>query len=80
MQIEIKESAKKDLRKIDRSKIEKIFAKIQSLTTYPDTPNVKKLQNFSPTHRLRFGDYRILFDIKGNKVVVGRIKHRKEAY
>ena len=31
-------------------------------------------------YRLRSGDYRILFDIEGNTVIVQTIKNRKEAY
>ncbi|MEI7788063.1 MAG: type II toxin-antitoxin system RelE/ParE family toxin [Chlorobiaceae bacterium] len=44
------------------------------------TGNVKKLTNFIPEYRLRVGDYRVLFGVEGQKVIVYRIKHRKEAY
>jgi mRNA interferase RelE/StbE len=32
------------------------------------------------TYRLRIGDYRIIFDIEENEIVVLRVGHRKEIY
>jgi len=32
------------------------------------------------SYRLRIGDYRVIFDIIGNDIVVLRIGHRKEIY
>ena len=32
------------------------------------------------TYRFRIGDYRIIFDIEGNEIVILRIGHRKEIY
>ncbi|MBI4828428.1 MAG: type II toxin-antitoxin system RelE/ParE family toxin [Nitrospinae bacterium] len=40
----------------------------------------KKLTNHSPEYRLRVGDYRVLFDVDGDKIAVYRVKHRKNAY
>ena len=42
--------------------------------------DVKKLTDFTPEYRLRVGDYRVLFEVDGNTVVVYRILHRKDAY
>ncbi|NTU43356.1 MAG: type II toxin-antitoxin system RelE/ParE family toxin, partial [Nitrospirales bacterium] len=42
--------------------------------------DIKKLTNHFPGYRLRVGDWRVLFEIDGDKVVVYRIRHRKEAY
>ena len=42
--------------------------------------DVKKLTNFEPQYRLRVGDYRVLFEIENNNLIVYRIKHRKSAY
>jgi len=80
MQIEILNKAMKDLSKIDKSQALKILKAIEHLSNYPDVTNIKKLQNHNPTHRLRVGNYRVLFDIEDDIIVVGRIKHRKEAY
>jgi mRNA interferase RelE/StbE len=32
------------------------------------------------TYRFRIGDYRVIFDIEGNDVVVLRVGHRREIY
>lgn len=32
------------------------------------------------SYRFRIGDYRVIFDIEGNDVVVLRVGHRKEIY
>jgi len=42
--------------------------------------DVKQLTNFTPEYRLRVGDYRVLFEIEGAKIVVYRVRHRREAY
>ena len=42
--------------------------------------NVKKLTHFTPEYRLRVADYRVLFEVEGQKVIVYRVKHRKDAY
>jgi len=42
--------------------------------------NVKQLTNFTPEYRLKGGDYRILFEIEEEQLIIYRIRHRKEAY
>ncbi len=42
--------------------------------------DVKRLTNFSPEYRLRVGDYRVLFEVEDEKILIYRIKHRKDAY
>jgi mRNA interferase RelE/StbE len=42
--------------------------------------DVKHLTNFSPEFRLRVGEYRVLFEVEGNKVLIYRVRHRKDAY
>ena len=42
--------------------------------------DVRLLTNFSPEYRLRVGDYRVLFELEGSKIVVYRVRHRREVY
>jgi len=42
--------------------------------------DVKKLTNFTPEYRMKVGDYRVLFEVEAEDVVIYLIKHRKEAY
>jgi mRNA interferase RelE/StbE len=41
---------------------------------------VKRLKVFVPNYRLRVGDWRVLFEIDGQNIVVHEVKHRSEAY
>ena len=42
--------------------------------------DVKQLTNFTPEYRLRVSNYRILFEIESDVIVIYRIKHRSNAY
>ena len=78
-QIEFKPRALRELRAINRSDVSGIIEKIRLLRN-DLTGNVKRLTNFTPEYRLRVGSYRILFEVEGEKVVIYRIRHRKDGY
>jgi len=80
MNIEIQESAKKDLKKIDKKNALYILKQIKKLETYPQLSNIKKLTNHYPPMRYRIGKYRVLFEVEKDLIIVVHIKHRKEAY
>jgi mRNA interferase RelE/StbE len=44
------------------------------------TGDVKRLKEFVPNYRLRVGDWRVLFDVEGDTIMVHHISHRSEAY
>lgn len=77
--VQFKPTAIKELKKIDRAAAVQIIAKIEKLQDDLDG-DVKKLTNFTPEYRLRVGNYRILFEIMGDNVIIYHIKHRKDAY
>ena len=80
MLVELTEKAIKDLGKIDKHNALKIFSKIEKLEEFPKVANLKKLTNFIPPYRLRVGDYRVLFNIQDNIIIVHRVRHRKDVY
>ncbi len=80
MQIEIRKSAIKDLKQISEPYKTKIHNKILELRNFPNIQNIKKLTNFEPAYRLRIGDYRVLFDVENELIIIGRVLHRKESY
>ena len=80
MKIEIRKSAIKDLKHISEPIKTNIHNKILELTNFPNTSNIKKLTNFEPAYRLRVGDYRILFDVVDEIIMIARVLHRKESY
>jgi mRNA interferase RelE/StbE len=44
------------------------------------TGNIKRLRQADFGYRLRMGDYRILFDIEGDRIVIQKVGHRKDVY
>jgi mRNA interferase RelE/StbE len=80
MKIRLRNSAVKDLKRIDSKQRRKILLKISELQNFPEVNNLKKLTNFEPAYRFRVGDYRILFDVFDDAIEIGRILHRKESY
>jgi len=80
MKIEIRKSAIKDLKHISEPFKNKIHKKILELKDFPNINNIKKLTNFEPAYRLRVGNYRVLFDILDETIIVGRVLHRQSSY
>ena len=78
--IAFKKSVSRDLKKIDREQVEKILLKIdQELST--EAGQYSKLKgSFSGLRKCRIGDYRIIFTIINDTVLILRIKHRKNVY
>lgn len=78
-QIEFKPKAIKDLHKIPVNDRERIINKIEAMQDDLQG-DVKRLTNFTPEYRLRVGDYRILFELAEQTIIVYRVKHRSKAY
>jgi len=72
----------KDLRKIDRVWRSKILASIKTKLIENPYSGKKLVGDLSPYYRLRVGDYRVLYEIIENEVVVVvvKVKHRKNVY
>lgn len=81
-QLEIKPSASKELEKLPRQMVVRVVAAIKELADNPYPQGVKKLSGFDRTFRIRVGDYRVLYDIYENRLVIEiiRIRHRKDVY
>jgi mRNA interferase RelE/StbE len=80
MRIELRKSAIKDLHRVDKAQRNRMHEAIGKLVDFPDVPNLKRLTNFEPAYRLRVGDYRVLFDVVDETILVGRVLHRRESY
>ena len=80
--IEFTRSAEKDLRKIDRSRIAAILRKIEQLPFNPRPDGSKKLAGADRTYRIRVGDYRVVYEVEDDVllVLVIRVAHRKDVY
>jgi len=80
--IEVKPSALKELEKLPRPILLKVVTAIRGLGDDPYPQGVKKLAGFERTYRVRVGEYRILYDVYHEKLIIQiiRVKHRKDAY
>ena len=78
--ITFKKSVAKDLKKIDRSEADRILKKITSeLSKKADElPELKG--QFAGLRKYRIGNYRIVYAIINDSVIILRIKHRKDVY
>jgi mRNA interferase RelE/StbE len=77
--VELKPRAEKDLRNLSQQDQHRIVEKLR-LASDDLHGDIKRLVQFQPSYRLRVGNYRVLFDIESEKIVVYRILHRREAY
>lgn len=77
--IEFKPKAIKDLDSLQPDIAKRIVEKVSRLSQNLEG-DVKRLTNFTPEYRLRVGDYRVLFEVEGNRVVVYRVRHRRDVY
>lgn len=78
-EIDISPRARKDLKRLDKRVADRILSKINEMGD-DLAGDVKRLTEFVPEYRLRVGDFRILFDLEDSKVIVRRVKNRREAY
>ncbi len=81
-QIEFTRGAIKQLKKIPTNIRERIDLKIQELAIEPCPDGVKKLESELSLYRIRVGDYRVVYQIQDNilLITVVKIKHRSDAY
>ena len=80
MKIELRKSAIKDLKSISEPYKSKLHTKILELQKFTNLQNIKKLTNFEPAYRLRVGNYRVLFDVVEDTIIIGRVLHRQNNY
>ena len=77
--IEFRPKALRDLKRLSSDVSRRIEQKIQLLAN-DMSGDVKRLVNFTPGYRLRVGDWRVLFQPEGSRLIVHRIVHRSQAY
>ena len=70
----------KDIRKLEQISKKRIG---RALVRYEEDPLKYAEKLIDPrlgTCRFRIGDYRVVFDLKGNEIIVLRVGHRKDIY
>jgi len=81
-QIEWKQSALHELKRLDRQSMPSIVRAIDSLASNPFPQSVKKLQGSEHKYRLCVGDYRVIYEVYSQRLIIEviRVRHRKDAY
>ena len=79
-EIAFKKFVFKDLKRIDKSVLKRIFDKLENdlLKRPEDFPELKG--KFAGLRKYRAGDYRVIYAILEKQVLVTRVSHRKEDY
>ena len=74
-------SVKKDFRKIPKLEVSKILYEIEELAKNPRSSKTKKLKG-EKLFRLRVGNYRVIYDIQDNLMLIFVVKlgHRSDIY
>ncbi len=79
--LKIKQSALKEIQRLDKSQQIRLIEAIDKLT---DNPHIGKLLKgeFSGLRRIRVGSYRVIYEINEGEVLILilRIAHRKDVY
>ena len=80
--IEVVPSAARQLRKLDPPARRRVQAAIELLAEEPRPPAAKMLVGSGGAWRVRVGDYRIIYDIEDDRllVLVLAAGHRREIY
>ena len=80
--IAVKRSAAKALKKIPKPDGKRIVEKIDSLAENPPNPDTTKMKGNNPFHKVRTGNYRIIYEVQEEVLVILIVKigHRKDIY
>ncbi len=75
-------SARKELQALPQTVAERILEKVELLASNPRPSGCKKLRGHSGLWRIRIGEYRVIYSIDDNKLIIdiSVIRHRSEAY
>jgi mRNA interferase RelE/StbE len=80
--IEVKRSAAKALKKIPKPDRKRVSEKIDSLAEKLPNPDITKMKGNNPFHKVRIGNYRIIYEIQDDVllILIVKIGHRKDIY
>ncbi len=78
--IEWRESARADVRRMDRTTAMRVFEAVLEFSQ-TGSGNTKPLRgDFKGFQRLRVGDHRVIFAIEERTMVISGVRHRSDAY
>jgi len=80
--IKFRPAVEKSLKKLPKNELIRIKGKIDALAENLPDPVTTKMRGNNKFHKIRSGDYRIIYEIHDDTLVilVARIGHRKDIY
>jgi len=78
--ISYKSSVKKDLKKISKPDQANILDRIEKTLSIKAAHFPKLKGEFKSLRKFRIGDYRVIYSLSGEDVLILKIAHRKEVY
>jgi len=80
--IEFTPKAQRDFKTLDGSIRGRIARRIDSLAENPFPTGIKKIEGEDKLYRLRVGDYRVLYQVRGKVllVLIVGMGHRRDVY
>lgn len=80
--VKLKPSAVRDFKRLDRSAQKRVASKIDALAEDPIPSGVARLEGKGNLYRIRAGDYRIVYQVRDDVllVLVVKIGHRRDIY
>jgi mRNA interferase RelE/StbE len=81
-QVELAPAAVRQLKKLTRDIQQRIVQRLEELAQEPRPDGVVKLEGVESLYRIRLGDYRIVYQIQDEilLIMVVKIAHRREVY
>ena len=78
--IDFKQSVFRDLRKIDKSRVKTILNKIEEELYENPRKHPSLKGKFEGLRKFRVGDYRVIYTVLEDSVLILKVSHRKDAY
>ena len=80
--VSFRRSAEKDLRKLDGKVQTRVLRAVDGLVFDPRPDGCRKLQGSDDAYRIRVGDYRVIYTVDDEVLIVAveRVRHRRDVY
>ena len=80
--VKFRSSVEKELRNLQKKDQGRVLRKIEALADNPYPPKVKKLPGEENYYRIQVGDYRVIYRVEAERLMVRVVKigHRREVY
>jgi mRNA interferase RelE/StbE len=81
-EVQLERAAERNLRRRSSENFTRMIAYMKTLGENPRPPGCRKITGSRNDWRIRVGDYRIIYEIDDNAMVIRvlRIRHRRDAY